>query len=33
MDGFSLDTEYIDKKYGNDKLHALRDASVYRKRY
>ena len=33
MDGFSLDTEYIDKECGNDKLHALRDASVYRKRY
>ena len=29
----SIDTEYIDKMLGNDKLHVLRDASVYKKRY
>mgnify|MGYP003655615730 FL=1 len=29
----SIDTKYIDKLMGNDKLHVLRDASVYKKRY
>jgi hypothetical protein len=29
----SIDTKYLDKLMGNDKLHVLRDASVYKKRY
>ena len=29
----TINTEYIDKFLGNDKLHVLRDASVYKKRY
>ena len=29
----SIDAEYIDKVLGNSKLHVLRDASVYKKRY
>jgi len=29
----TINTEYIDKLMGNDKLHVLRDASVYKKRY
>jgi hypothetical protein len=29
----SIDTKHIDKLMGNDKLHVLRDASVYKKRY
>jgi hypothetical protein len=28
-----IDTQHIDKMLGNDKLHVLRDASVYKKRY
>ena len=29
----SIDAEYIDKVLGNSKLHVLRDATVYKKRY
>ena len=29
----SIDTKYLDKLMGNDKLHVLRDATVYKKRY